>query len=157
MIVYFTALGGTQVDCLISTLPDPCPILEFMENRPSQPKDFPDPSGPGYSCLLSGSLHEKVDWRKHHSVIARYLTTLYYTDQDMRAGTLRVVTVKEVEHLEFMGWNSLRCHPDYSGHKYCCGYGGRAEHHHDDSWARVSHLCSESSREACIRSGSALG
>lgn len=103
MVVYFNAVVWTQVDRLSSTLPDPHSILEYMENRPSQPKDSPNATGQGYSCLVSGSLDGKVPWPKYRSVIARYLTTLYQNDRDMRAGTLRVVTVKDVEQLELKG------------------------------------------------------
>ncbi|KAJ9095575.1 hypothetical protein QFC20_006622 [Naganishia adeliensis] len=128
------------VDRLISTLPDPSSILDFMENRVSRPNDFSEESGQEYSCHLSGSLEGQVPWNKYHSVLARYLTTLYYNDRDMRAGTLRAVAIKDVEKLDLKGWNSLRCHPDFSSHKYCCGYGGRAERHHGGRKARFSQM-----------------
>jgi hypothetical protein len=111
-----------------------------MENRVRESEDTPGMSVQGYTCRMSGSLEGKVLWHKYYSVIARYSTTFYYNDQDMRAGTVRIVTAKDVEKLTLKGWNSLRCHPDFGGQTYCCGYKGRAERHHDASWAKVSYL-----------------
>ncbi|KAJ9110510.1 hypothetical protein QFC22_006717 [Naganishia vaughanmartiniae] len=133
-----TAISGTlpSVDRFVSSLPDPTRILAFMGSDMTQPLKTDDT---GYSCQLSSKIKsEDIPWRRYNAILANYLSATYYTDAAYRDGTQRILRTQEIEALDIRGWNNLKYHPDYSGHKYGCGFGGRAERLHDKSWVKFN-------------------